>query len=248
MGEKIVKEKIQKPFALVTGGARRIGKKIAVHLAQRGYSIFLHYHRSEKEAKSLARNLKNQGKEVIVTQCDLSNSEGISSLLKKAEKIPLEVVVLNASIFREEPWDLTPYSDWISFFTINFISPLYLSVHLGKQMKERGKGIVVFMGDSLGIKPSLSSPVHSLSKGGIVFAIPLLARYLAPEVRVHAIAPGPVLFPEGYPEEKQLSAIKNLPMKRKGEVKDILKVVDFLLDNPYLTGLIVPVDGGRSLL
>jgi pteridine reductase len=229
---------------LITGGARRLGKALATHLFQSGCSIVVHYNQSEEAAKQLQSEIG----------CRLFQANFAKITIKKLESRLKEevgfvdIVVNNASSFTHRDWEEIDEGLWDHEFAVNLKVPFFLSHFFGRQMKANGYGKVINMTDIAAGKPYLNYLPYSIARSGVVAFTQALARALAPEVQVNAIAPGTILFPEDMPKETQKKILEKIPAGRTGTIQELLRTVDFLLtDVDYITGQTIVLDGGRSL-
>ncbi len=239
--------------ALITGAGRRIGAEIARSLHADGMKVILHYSTSEKEAKKLCVQLNKQRKNSAITiKADLSMFANLNAMIQEAVKMAgrLDVLVNNASVFYKTAIGKISSDTWDKLIDINLKAPFFLAQaafpYLAKQ-----KGSIVNLIDIHGSRPMSDYPVYCISKAGLQMLTQTLARELGPRVRVNAVSPGTILWPEG---ENSLSAsdkqklIDRIALQRRGDVVDIAKAVLFLVrDANYTTGHNLIVDGGRLL-
>jgi len=236
--------------ALITGASRRIGAAIARRLHGAGMNILLHYRHSHAEAESLAQELNAlRSDSVLTAQADLLVTENLANLLQVAIKAwgGLDILVNNASEFYSTPIGTIQASDWEKLMGSNLKAPLFLS-QIAVPYLKKSSGTIINITDIHGEKPMRHHTVYSMAKAGLAALTRSLARELAPEVRVNAVAPGAIL----WPEQEMGAAIKNIileriPLGRQGRAEDIAETVLFLAQSPYITGQIIAVDGGRSL-
>lgn len=246
-----------RPVALITGGARRVGAAIARELARRGCDIVLTFRASEREAREAEREIKALGVGARAERVDLDDLDSADAWASRlARDLPrLDVLVNNASVYAPTPLrELTPESA-MRFHRINAAAPLLLSARFAPRLAESplpGGGSIVAMADmhALG-RPRRDFAAYSMSKAALVEMVRTLARDLAPRVRVNAVAPGVVAFPErGYESDpgSQSAYVERVPLKRSGTPEDAAEAVRWLaLDARYVTGEVVRVDGGRWL-
>lgn len=231
--------------ALVTGGAKRIGRRIALLLASMGYNIALHYNKSRREALETMREIKKQGRECMCYHCDFLNSKETSSLVKKvrADFPSLEVLVNNASVFKRAPLIKTDQKLLNEQVSVNFKAPFILSQEFARLVK---KGHILNMLDSgiKGTQPNYSA--YLTSKKALGYFTLLAARELAPGIRVNAVAPG-FIMPQIGEEKSFRRILKKSPLKIKGEILYLEKAIKFLLDDKYITGQVIFVDGGAGI-
>jgi pteridine reductase len=234
--------------ALVTGAGQRIGRAIAYGLIRRGVNIALHYHRSEHGAKATAMEAEVARVKVVRLKADLSDAGAAEALPARAQEAlgGLDIAVLNAAIMEKKPLaEVTP-SAWDRVMNLNLRSTFFAAKGAAAAMGEQG-GAIVTLADIAAFQRWTQYPVHVISKAGVVVATELLARILAPRVRVNAVAPGAVLLPVGWDDEARKQLVASTPLGRLGTPDDVVRAVLFLLENDYLTGTTLVVDGGRLL-
>ena len=233
--------------ALVTGGARRIGREICLKLADMGYDIVITYLSSKIEADKLKDKINSMGRECYVKRFDLNKSEKIPELMNEIfEECPnLEVIVNNASVFEESNLEATSLEELDENLSIHLRSPFMIVSEFAKKV---GKGQVINILDTRITKNRTKYFGYLISKKALADFTKLAASSLGPEIRVNGIAPGLILPPEGEGDEyiKQLAA--KIPAQRKGEIKDITAALEFLVSNDYITGQIIFEDGGEHLI
>lgn len=232
--------------ALVTGGAVRIGKEISLNLARKGYDIALHYNSSEKEALATKEAVLSAGVQCELFMCDLSSPDDARELVPKVtESVEgLSVLVNNASIFENIGFrDVTP--EFLETdMAINFKAPFFLSQSFSI---ETSGGLIVNFLDTRVRKNSVEHFCYNLSKKCLYHLTKMLARELAPDFRVNAVCPGAVLAPPGFGDDYLHGMAQGTPMKRPGSVEDIINAFNYFLENDYVTGECLFVDGGMSL-
>jgi len=231
---------------LITGGAVRVGRAISVELLEAGARVFCHYNRSESEA----RKLKKEHPLVNLLKGDLQQISTthylVKEVIEKAGKI--DVLINNAAIFVKTPFGLVTEENWDNLFAMNLKPHFFLSQEASKFMVENKSGKIVNIADTSGLRPWPSYIPYSLTKSGMIALTKGLAKALAPNIQVNCINPGPVLMPDNYDEKQIARAIEKTLLNRAGKSNDIAKAVRFLIeDGDYITGLILSVDGGRSI-
>lgn len=237
--------------ALITGAAKRLGAACARLLHACGYHLVLHYHTSEIEAKQLAVELNAiRVDSVVLVKADLLDLEQVRSLVVQACQSwgYVDALVNNASLFYPGAIGEVEDGDWNNLINSNVKAPFFLSQGLASTLKQR-QGCIVNIVDIHAEKGLLGYPVYSIAKAGLVAMTKSLAKELAPEVRVNAVAPGAILWPNHEVSELQKTEIlQKVALQRCGEIEDVAKAVKFLLDDAsYITGHILTVDGGRVL-
>ncbi|WP_088329205.1 pteridine reductase [Lacimicrobium sp. SS2-24] len=234
----------------ISGSARRLGAATACHLHQLGYQIVLHCHHSIDEATTLMNALNDQRKgSVSLVQGDLCEHEQIERIAHAALTAfgRLDGVIHNASSFYPTPMGEITLADWSNLMGSNAMAPLFLSQTLKGELKSR-QGTIINMVDIHALRPLSKHTVYCMAKAALVSMTESLALELAPDIRVNAIAPGAIMWPDKEVSEQQKQALLNkVPLQRLGEAADIAKAAAFLLTAPYVTGQVLKVDGGSSL-
>lgn len=239
--------------ALITGSARRIGAAIATSLHQAGMNIVIHYNTSQEAALALCQELNKQRKDsAIVVQADLNVAGREKFLIKEAHSKwqRLDVLVNNASRFYPTPMGAISEFDWEDLFASNLKTPFFLS-QAAAPMLAQHQGVIINITDVNSYRPLANYSVYSIAKAGLAYMTKVLALELGPKIRVNAVAPGYIIWPEGENSlsdaEKQM-IIQRTPLQRVGCEQDIAKAVLFLVqDAPFVTGQMLSVDGGRAL-
>lgn len=243
---------LQGKTALITGGARRVGATIARMLHAHGANILIHCNRSTTEAEALAQTL-NQARpdSAAVISLDLLEIERLGSLIEGTQRIfgRLDILINNASTFYPTPVGQITLEHWRDLVGSNLQAPLFLSQAAAAELKRR-QGLIINIVDIHGVRPLRDYSTYSIAKAGLIMLTKSMARELAPEVRVNGIAPGPVMWPEDglIDDAAQQKILSRTPLKRAGSPEDIARAALFFAkDAPYVTGHIMPVDGGRSV-
>ena len=232
-------------LALVTGAGRRIGRAIAVALAQGGADVVLHAHTSSGE--ETRRAVQHYGRRAWIVRGDLANRRDVDRVahaaLEKTGKI--DILINNAAVFFPTPIASLTAQEWRAFRQTNISAPFFLSVLIGRQMYQHGRGKIVFLGDWSGQRPSRNFLPYCVSKAGVHTLTQALAKALAPHVQVNEVAPGPVLLPADYGPARQEELRARTPLQRLGSPHDIARTVRFLLESgDFVTGASYVVDGG----
>ena len=235
---------------LITGAARRIGACIARMLHGAGASIAVHYHRSGEEAQALARELNAaRAGSAVTLQADLLDPARLRALPEAAAQAfgRLDVLLNNASSFYPTPLGQIDERAWEDLIGTNLKAPLFLAQASAARLRA-AQGLVLNIVDIHGMRPLRAYPVYSIAKAGLIMLTRSLSRELAPEVRVNAVAPGPVLWPDDADEALKERIVAHTLLKRQGGPEDVARAVPyFAAQAPYVTGQILAVDGGRSL-
>lgn len=234
-------------WVLITGGAQRIGRAIALHLHQLGYNIALHYSRSSYDATALCDQLKaTRANSCRLFQADLSQAQEIERLIDQvSQQCPaLKVVINNASLFSADN-SIVDHSALTTLLSVNLMAP-YLIVQGVKRILTDNQGCVINLIDIHADRPLLGHGLYSMSKAALKMATYSLAQELGAKVRVNGVSPGAILWPEQANDAAQEQVLKQIPLRRCGTVDDIAHAVNFLIDAHYITGQVIAVDGGRS--
>jgi len=230
--------------ALITGSAKRIGREIALELGRRGAQIAIHYRSSEAEAKRLAR------REDAVFQADLRDAAAIEKMFRGIEDKfgGLDILVNSASVFSSATADDATPEHWDLQMDTNARAPFFLAQCAARLMRARSAGKIINIADVAGEVVWQTYLPYSISKAALIAVNRGLAKAYAPQIQVNAIAPGPVLFPDYYTDEQKQTAIERTLLKRAGTPLDVVNAVVFLIENDYITGEIIHVDGGRHTM
>jgi pteridine reductase len=241
-----------RPVVLITGAAKRVGAVIARTLHAAGFDLALHYRRSRAEMDALIGELEAQrAGSTLAVAAELADIEALPRLIDAclARYGRLDGVVNNASAFYPTPIGTVSVQQWNELFASNAQAPFFLAQAAAPHLK-RSHGSIVSIADIYAQRPLARHPVYSMAKAALVAMTRSLARELAPEVRVNAIAPGAILWPEsGKAYTDQTDLIAHTPLARTGTPEDVAAAVLFLLrDAKFTTGQILNVDGGRDLV
>ena len=228
---------------LITGAAKRIGRQIAIDLAQNGFSVAIHYGRSEREAREVAAECGG----APIFQADLSKVDEIRRLFADVGECfgALDCLVNNAARFtRFDPLELTE-RDWDFIHSVNLKGTFFCCQEGARMMKEQGAGRIVNISSLGGIRPWADHVHYCASKAGVIMMTKALAKAVAPEITVNSVAPGVIAFNDV--DERTQAMIDTTPMRRAGNAIEIAEAVRFFLTAPtFITGQILAVDGGLS--
>lgn len=238
--------------ALITGGARRIGAHVAETLHQQGMNLALHYRSSPADAERLRRRLhERRGGSVQLLEADLADPEVPARLVQQTVSHygRLDVLINNASTFYPTPLGETTPEQFDDLVGINLRAP-YFMVQAARPHLEESRGCVINMADIYAERPMPSFPLYCAAKAGVVSLTRSLARALGPHVRVNAVAPGAILWPEGEGDDAARERlVKRTPLKRTGEAEEVARAILFLVrDATFTTGQVLAIDGGRSVV
>ncbi|HVN46450.1 MAG TPA: pteridine reductase [Steroidobacteraceae bacterium] len=236
---------------LVTGAARRVGAVIARTLHAAGANLVLHYRSSADDATAVARELNAlRPGSATLAECDLLETARLPTLIESAVKEfgGLDVLINNASTFYPTPLGDITEMDWDDLIGTNLKAPLFLAQAAAAPLHET-QGLILNLADIHGVKPLRRYPVYSVAKAALIMLTRSLARELGPHVRVNAVAPGPVLWPEdGVDRALQEKITQRTALKRAGSAEDVARAcLFFATAAPYVTGQVLAVDGGRSI-
>jgi pteridine reductase len=236
---------------LVTGAARRVGADIARALHGAGAKVVIHFRSSAEPAAELAREMNAARPESArLAECDLLDIEQLPGLANAAVEAfgSLDILVNNASTFYPTPMGDITEIDWNDLIGTNLKAPLFLSQAAAAALRI-SEGLILNIADIHGLRPLGRHPVYSVAKAGLIMLTKSLAREMGPQVRVNAIAPGPVMWPEdGMDSHLKEAIVDKTVLKRPGSTGDVARAALFFASEaPYVTGQILAVDGGRSV-
>ena len=235
-------------IALVTGGGTRVGRVIALALGSAGMRVGVHYAGSEKGARQTAEEIIAMGSDARTLPGDLMDPATAPRLIEHTAKVfgSLDVLVNSAAVMLRTPVGEVLVEDWDAMFALNLRAPFFLSQAAARVMPPTG-GSIVNIADLAAFETWRGYIPHSITKAGIVQMTRGLAHALAPRIRVNAVAPGPVLLPEGWTKEQADKLIATTPLARLGTPEDVAHAVLYLLNADYVTGETIIVDGGRHI-
>lgn len=245
-------QSLENKVAIITGGAKRIGEAVARTLHEQGMKLVIHYHSSKEEAHALQEELNGIREDsVLLVQGDVLNLAKLKNLVLETVKYfdRLDVLINNASTFYPTPVNKATEEQWNDLLGTNLKAPYFLAQAAAPYLA-RNNGVIVNMADIHGERPLKNHSIYSIAKAGTIMMTKTLARELAPDVRVNAIAPGAILWPERELDEMAKQRIvSRTPLKSKGDTEDIARSILFLVrDANYTTGHVIPVCGGRSVV
>lgn len=241
---------LQGKVALVTGGARRVGRTIALALAKRGAHVAITYRTSAAEARQTTRDIERLAVRAVAIRADVSRAADVKRLIAQTVKQlgGLDVLVNNAAVFFKTPWKALTERDWDRTLDANLKGPFLCTLAAGRVMQRHGGGKIINIADWAGIKPYNDYLPYCVSKAGVIALTKAAAKALAPTVQVVAIGPGPVALPEDLTAAERARILKHVPLKRLGSPQDIANTVVFLVEGTdYMTGSMVLVDGGQLI-
>ena len=242
---------MKQKFIFLTGGAKRIGKTTCKHFHNEGFNIIFHYNSSKSEANEIKKNLNEIRKDSCFTlQADFDDESSIKKLTQGLSEITdeLSVLINNASSFYPTPIEDASMDEWNNLMATNATTPLFLTQALLPFLK-KGKGCIINISDTLAPSGIKNFSLYSGAKSALEGITKSLAKELAPDIRVNAISPGAILWPEDedLSEDQQKQRLAKVPLGRIGCPEDISSLAVFLSEAEYITGQVIKVDGGRSI-
>jgi len=238
---------LENQVALITGAAKRIGRSIAVRLATDGADIIVNYAGSKTEAESLVGEIKSLGRRAIAIQADVSHRAEVQKLFTATENEfgRLDILVNNAGMFFAAKFEELTEEQWDHILNVNLKSQFLCAQSAAPIMKRQGRGRIINLSSLGGLLPWPAYTHYCVSKAGCIMLTRCLARALGPEILVNSVAPGTIQFPDEPPDEDY---IRRVPLHRTGTGDDIAEAVAYLAKADFVTGQILVVDGGRSLV
>ncbi|MEM3030428.1 MAG: SDR family oxidoreductase [Candidatus Micrarchaeia archaeon] len=243
--------KLEGKTAVVTGGARRIGRAISLALAAEGMNLVVDYNRSRREAKETVREAKALGANAIHIKADVTREKDVESLFKKTLRAfgRVDALVNNAALFERAHIASMPLTSWEKTIQTNLTGVFLCSREAARVMLSQAHGgKIVNIADWTPEQPIKGYSHYSASKAGVVALTRALALELAPKITVNCVAAGTILLPKHYGPTYANTILKSIPLKRFGTPEEVADAVIFLLENDYATGSVLTIDGGRSLV
>jgi NAD(P)-dependent dehydrogenase (short-subunit alcohol dehydrogenase family) len=235
-------------LVLITGAARRVGRELALAVAQAGATVFIHYSHSQAEAQRLSDEIHAMGNQAFLLQADLNLPSQVDTLIQRAtEQGPLYALVNNASVFEPLTWQSTTLEAWNSHLMVNLTAPFLLSQAFARSLPHDRTGRIVNLLDWRALRPGADHLPYTISKSALAALTRSLAIALAPNISVNGLALGAVLPPSTG--DKPTNILANVPASRWADMDEVTQALIFLLDGPaYITGEIIHIDGGRHLV
>lgn len=234
--------------ALVTGAAKRLGRAVALRLAREGADVFVHYRSSSEAAAGVLREIEALGRRAIGFAADLRDPAQIDSLLAAVGKDfgRLDILINNAAVFMPADIETATEAQWDTTLDTNLKAQFFCAQAAAPLLRKSGHGVIINFASLGGLLAWPGYIPYCVSKAGVIMLTRCLAKALAPEIRVNAVAPGTISMP-GDPPEWEADHIRLAPLRRTGTPEDVTAAVSFLIHSEFITGQIVVVDGGRSL-
>ena len=242
---------MDKPFvdqvALVTGSGKRLGREVALGLSERGADVVIHYRSSAEDARKVVAEVEKFGRRAIAVQADLDDVAQIRAMFEgvAGQLGRLDILVNSAASFVQTEFAKTTEKEWGESLDTNLKAPFFCSQAAAPLLKKAG-GCIINFADVGGILGWTGYIPHSISKAGVIMLTRCLAKELAPDVRVNALAPGTITLPDDAPE-LEADFIRQAPLKRSGRPNDIIDAVTYLATAKFVTGHTLVIDGGRVL-
>ena len=235
--------------ALITGAADRIGAQIARTLAERNYTVIIHFHHSREKAAALAEEIGATGGIAHILQADLSTPNQRDSLVEQACSLagPLHVLINNASVYQQDSADTLKDKLWDLHFDLHAKTPLFLARDFHKQLPPNTQGQIINIIDERVLRAHPSHFSYTLSKSVLWTATRTLAQSFAPRIRVNAIGPGPVLPHTNQTMDQFKKTVSALPLETSATPQEVANAITFLLSSPSITGQMLTLDGGKHL-
>jgi pteridine reductase len=241
-------KKLSGRVALVTGAGKRIGRAVALRLAAEGADVAVHYGKSEAEAQEVVVQIRKLGRRAFALQADLTKLAEIQAVIDgvKKEFGRLDILINNAANFIEAKFAEITEAIWDRSLDTNLKASFFMTQSSAPLLAQSGKGVIINFSDIGGLMGWPGFLPHSIAKAGVIMMTRVLAKELAPEIRVNAIAPGTISM-DGDPEDWEKDFIRRAPLKRSGTTQDITDAVMYLIVAEFVTGEVLVVDGGRTL-
>jgi NAD(P)-dependent dehydrogenase (short-subunit alcohol dehydrogenase family) len=237
-------------IALVTGAARRVGKAIALALAERGAHVAITYNSSSAEALATLGEIEERGVQGLALQGNITRSGDVDAMVRQViERFGrIDILVNNASNYYKTPFETLTEAQWDDLVGTNLKGTFLVCKRVGDEMLRMGAGKIINLADWAGFRPYKDYLPYCVAKAGVIALTTALAKTLAPQIQVNAVAPGPVLLPEDFGDHLRQAVVQATPLKRIGTPEDIAQTVVFLVEgSDFITGAVIPVDGGRLI-
>jgi NAD(P)-dependent dehydrogenase (short-subunit alcohol dehydrogenase family) len=242
------KEPLSGRVVLVTGAAKRLGRAIALHVAEEGADVVIHYRSSRAQAAEAVAQIEKLGRRSAALPADLASVSEIKRLFNDTSKLfgRLDVLVNSAANFLHTKFETTTEETWDASLDANLKAPFFCSQAAAPLLRQSGRGVIINFSDVGGLLAWPGYIPHCISKAGVIMLTRCLAKALAPEIRVNAVAPGTIRMP-GDPPEMEADFIRRAPLHRSGKPSDVAAAVSFLIHSDFMTGQVLVLDGGRTL-
>jgi pteridine reductase len=234
--------------ALVTGAGKRLGRAVALRLAGEGADVAVHYGKSEAEARVVVGEIEAMGRRAAAFSAELTDVLAIQKLVNDVAGHfgRLDILINSAANILETKFGATTEATWDASLDTNLKAPFFCAQAVAPYLDASGNGVIINFADVGGLMGWREFLPHSISKTGIILMTRVLARELAPKIRVNAIAPGTITMP-GDPPEWEADFIRQAPLKKSGRPEDVADAVMYLIEAGFVTGHVLVLDGGRTL-
>ncbi len=241
-------KRLQGRVALVTGGAKRLGRTVALRLAHEGADVAIHYGKSATEARELVGEIEKVGRQAAAFSAELTDVSAIQKLVADVASHfgRLDILINGAANFLSTKFGETTEQSWDASLDTNLKAPFFCSQAAAPHLAKSGRGVIINFADIGGLLGWQEFLPHSLSKAGVILMTRVLAKELGPAVRVNAIAPGTITM-TGDPPEWEEDFIRRAPLRRSGRPEEIADAVFYIVTAEFMTGHVLILDGGRSL-
>ena len=235
---------------LVTGAAKRLGRAIALDLADAGWDVGVHYHGSAAEAEETAAAARARGVKAVTLRADLSREDETAGLVARAAGAlgPLTALINSASLFEDDDWQSASRASWDAHIETNLRAPFLLAQHFARQLPPDAEGNIINVIDQRVLKPTPQFLSYSLSKAGLYWLTTILAQGMAPRIRVNAVGPGPTIRNARQSQADFARQRAATVLGRGAEPADVAAAIRYLLAAPAVTGQMIAVDGGQHLI
>jgi NAD(P)-dependent dehydrogenase (short-subunit alcohol dehydrogenase family) len=236
-------------IALVTGGAKRVGRSIVEKLAQNGYDVVINHHASDEQAQEVKQLVEQFGRRCLVVKADIQSPQAVHDMFLAIQEYfgRIDLLVNSASLYASHSFPCDDFQPLYDSFGVAVYGSLYCANEAAKIMLPQGNGAIINIIDLFAFYPRKNMMFHGISKAALASLTQYLAVELGPTIRVNAIAPGPVLPPEQYSAERQIKSAERTLLKRWGKPEDVANAVLYLAEAEYVTGDIMFVDGGSHI-
>jgi pteridine reductase len=246
---------VKDTVAVITGSTGRLGSEIALALAQSGAHCVCHYHKNKQLADKLVSQIQALGRKAIAVCADLTCPEQIEALFAKTtEPGPARILINSAAVFSRQPLTGVTAEDIHKILNTNLVAPILTSRQFAQNLKRQFGasenkllGKIINLVDIGGIRPWAEYSVYCASKAGLIAVTKSLAKELSPAVAVNAVAPGIINWPDDFDEKDKRRRLSHIPAKRIGLAKEVASAIIFLIENDYVTGQVLNVDGGQCI-
>lgn len=241
---------IKNRVVIVTGGARRVGREISLHMANLGAKVVVNYNTSSDEAEALRKRIEATGADCITCKADISQGGQVGALVQSALEGfgRIDILVNNSAIFYKTDFLNATEDDWDAFMNVNLKGAFLCTQKVAREFMRQGYGKIVNIVDVAGERPWKNYTPYCVSKAGLIMLTKASAKELAPNVQVNAVAPGPVMLPDDWSEEDKRKNIDRTLLKREGSPMEVARAVEYLIESDFVTGEVLYIDGGQSLI